>query len=348
MKDINSLLPEELQVPQFASGFVTDPGDGDGTFASVPAVDSPLFKDPALPARGTRARGTRARLTPDQFLKKKTDEALTRLSSPLQGVLQLAFPAWDDDFRGLPNPLVRSGLFTASLTPKRRQIRDEPIASLSNYEVLYRGEELRQTDLSVWLAIVNQGRGRPLGEPIRFTGYRLIKDLKWRMHSESYQAIKDSIERLKFTSVKLSMLDKRAGYAGSLIRDYSFSDLDEKGSACWTVRLEESIAKLFLSDTTTLFEWDERNRINKRAALAQWLHTFYLTHSEPIPYHLSKLHELAKSDDKRLSNFRVRVRAALETLVSIGFLERYSLEKDLVHVVRARRSNRIQVDPLQK
>lgn len=348
MKDINSLLPEDLQVPQFASGLVAVPRKDDGNIDAVSPVDPPLFEDSASPGRGSRAKGTRSRLTPEQFLKKKTDEALGRMSSPLQGVLQLAFPAWDDEVRGLPNPLVRSGLFTASLTPKRREIRDERIASLSNYEVLYRGEELRQTDLSVWLAIVNQGRGKPLGEPIRFTGYRLIKDLKWRMHSESYQAIKDSIERLKFTSVKLSMLDKRSGYAGSLIRDYSFTDLDERGSACWTVRLEESIAKLFLSDTTTLFEWDERNRINKRAALAQWLHTFYLTHSEPIPYHLSKLHELAKSDDKRLSNFRVRVRAALETLVSIGFLERYSLEKDLVHVVRARRNNRIQVDTQRK
>lgn len=338
MKHINNLFPLALDVPEFRSAIEEgDPAED----PTGERQDQGVEEDKVPSSRGTRI--SRRRLSNDDFLKQKTQEALGRLNAPSsQSVLQLAFPQWDDDYRGVPNSIVRGGLFTASLTPKRRDIRDEKIASLSNYEVLYRGEELRQNDLSVWLAIVNLGRGRPLGDVIQFTGYRLIKDLKWRMHTESYQLIKDSIERLKFTSVKLSMLDKRSQYAGSLIRDYSFEDIDERGNTCWMVRLEETIAKLFLSDTTTLIEWEERCKINKRAALTLWLHTFYVTHTDPIPYHISKLHELSKSDDKRLSNFRARVRIALETLVEIEFLVRYAIVNDTVHVERARRDGRAQ------
>lgn len=335
MKPIASLFPDDLDIPTFAGSGQrlsadssqvlgdTDPGGGE--------VKTP---------RGTRlSRSTASRKIPSaEFLQQKTQEAMLRLAArQTAGPLQALFPEWDDDRRGLPNALVRGGLFTAASTNSSRPwLQDELVASLSNYSITYTGMQLLQEDLSVWLAIVNMGKSIPMGEPIHFTTYRLITDLKWRVHSETYASIKAIIERLKVTSVKINSTDQKTQYGGSLIRDFVFDDRDPNGKTCWTVRLEPATAKLFLEDTTTLFEWQIRCSLGRRASLAMWLFSFYCTHADPIPYHVEKLHELCKSGDKHIRSFKANLRAALERLVAEGFLTSYSINNDFVHVVRAR------------
>lgn len=334
MKPIGSLFPFDLDVPTFAGGGQRLRADcNQATADSEPSVD--VVKTTRV-TRTSRTAASR-KLSQDEFLKRKTEQALSRLAAQqTAGPLQAMFPGWDDDRRGLPNSFVRSGLFTAaSANSPRPWLQDEVVTSLSNYRVFFTGRELRQDDLSIWLAIVNMGKNQPLGEPIHFTAYRLITDLKWRVHSETYASIKAIIERLKVTSVKISSVDQKSQYAGSLIRDFLFDDRDPNGKTCWTVRLEPSIARLFLEDTTTLFEWQIRCALGRRASLAAWLFSFYCTHAAPIPYHVEKLHELCKSEDKLMRSFKANLRAALETLVTKGFLASYSIQHDVVQVVRA-------------
>lgn len=342
MQPIASLFPDELDVPTFGVG-----GQRLTVDSSQTSPDTAPPGDKALTARGTRLSRTTAsrRISAEEFLQKKTQQAMARMAAKeTAGPLQTLFPDWDDDRRGLPNSFVRGGLFTAASANSPRQwIKDELVASLSNYSISFTGEELRQDDLSIWLAIVNMGKSQPLGEPIHFTAYRLITDLKWRVHSETYASIKAIIERLKVTSVKISSTDQKSQYAGSLIRDFLFDDRDPNGKTCWTVRLEPSIAKLFLDDTTTLFEWQIRCALGRRASLASWLFSFYCTHADPIPYHVEKIHELCKSEDKHIKSFKVNLRAALERLVTEGFLSSYSIQNDFVHVTRARAPNSLQL-----
>ena len=253
-------------------------------------------------------------------------------------VLQLTFPSWDESRRGVPNPFIRGGLFTTRKSAQRFEFKGEQIASLSNITVLYSGEELRQDDLSVWMAIVTLAKNKNLDRPIYFTAYSLIKDMGWRIHVASYARLKSSIERMKMTSMKISMNQGRGAYAGSLIRDYAFDALDDSGHEKWMVRLEPNIANLFVQDSTTLLEWEQRKCIGSRATLTLWLHTFYSSHREPIPYQIAKLHELCKSEEKRMSNFKMRVRESLEKLIEVGLLESYAITNDVVKVVRKKYS----------
>jgi len=235
------------------------------------------------------------------ILQRKTEEALNRTSLQAidsQNVLQLAFNQWDDDRRGVPNPLIRSGLFTTRLSKTRFNYKAEKIASLSNIDILYTGEELRQDDFTVWMALTHKARERPLGEHIYFTGYELIKDMAWRMHSDSYAKLRASIGRLKFTAIQITSKNERSGYTGSLIRDYAFDSKDEGGHTCYMVRFEPAIANLFKFDETTLIEWSQRVLIGARASLTLWLHMFLFTHTTPIPYSVSKIHEQCKSEEK--------------------------------------------------
>ena len=91
-----------------------------------------------------------------------------------------------------------------------------------------------------------------------------------------------------------------------------------------------------MNDNTTLLEWTQRKKIGTRASLTLWLHTFYSSHREPLPYTVAKLHELCKSEEKKLANFRIRLRISMEKLISIGLLTNYSIVNDVLHVKRVR------------
>ena len=274
------------------------------------------------------------------YAKKRAQQAVARQSGQLQTisaseVLQLSFPQWDENRRGVPNPFIRGGLFTTRKDSEREQIQKGAIASLSNFDISYTGEELRQDDLSVWIAIVNAGKERPLGEPIYFTAYSLIKDLGWRMHSQSYERLRNCIERMKVTALQLRFNQGRSGYVGSIIRDYAFDAVNDDGNASWMVRLESKISSLFSFDQTTLLEWQQRRMIGTRATLTLWLHTFYSSHASPMPFSVEKFHELCRSEEKKMSNFKIRLRQSLERLVEIDFLENYRItDTNMVHVTK--------------
>lgn len=337
MQPIQTLLTDAL--PSNDKGTV---GQSETLFGNDTFVDVVIDKIDRPQAKGLRSKGS-AKGSGLEFAQKKAAEALTRrqAGNSDQAILQVMLPLWDDDRRGVPNPLIRSGLFSVRSTPKRHQFLDEKIASLSNIDVFYKGEELRQDDLSVWIALMTKARKQLLDAPIYFTGYELVKDLGWRMHSESYARAKACIDRLKFTSLKIASSNMKAMYAGSLIRDFAYDAMDEKGNAKWMVRLESKVAQMFLNENTTFLEWEQRKAIGPRASLTLWLHAFFSSHRDPLPIPVSKVHELCKSEQQSMANFKIRVRQSLETLVVIGFLVDYKVTNDMVKVDKSNARTRL-------
>jgi hypothetical protein len=273
-----------------------------------------------------------------EFARERSEQALARQRRATEcKILQEVIPLWDELNRGVPNPLIRSGLFTVGNSEKRDFVEKSLINSLSNYQITYTGQELQQEDLSVWMALIHMARGQAIGDSVFFTGYRLIKDLGWRMHSDTYKRIQACIHRLKVTGLTISSPGMDKGYSGSLIREYAWAETDADGNACWMVRFEPKVVDLFQADTTTLLEWETRKAIGTRANLALWLHSYYTSHKEPYPVSIEKLHELCGSKDQ-LSSFRRNIRLALEKLETVGFITSYSITNDLVSVKKSLRA----------
>jgi len=287
----------------------------------------------------SRAKGTRVRGGADaslQWAKEQAALAMVRKQNRQEElVLQSVLPLWSDEQRGVPNPMIRSGLFGTKTSGNRAYLKGDPVASLSNFSIVYKGEELQQDDLSVWMSLINMARKNRIGDAIFFTGYELIKDLGWRMHSESYIRAKESISRLKANELKIQVKTGNSGYAGSLIREYAWAAETPDGDTKWMVRFEPMIAELFREDTVTFIEWEQRKKIGTRAALTLWMHAYYMSHRDPIPITVQKLHELSKSDEKHIKSFKVRVRKSLEKLVEIGALSTYEINGDVVNVKKA-------------
>ena len=96
--------------------------------------------------------------------EKRAEEAAKRSEFQIeQRILQSVLPLWDDAGRGIPNPFIRSGLFTVGSSDKRDFLKDSTISSLSTYNITYTGSELQQDDLSVWMSLINPC---PISRPI--------------------------------------------------------------------------------------------------------------------------------------------------------------------------------------
>lgn len=311
--------------------------------ASPPATEV-VAKQAAPSEKGEQEKKSAARTARVlESIHARAAEAQQRQQTQIeQRVLQAVLPLWTDENRGVPNPFIRSGLFSVGNSEKREFLQDLEIPSLSNYRIRYSGSDLQQEDLTVLMSLFNMARERPMSEAIYFTGYKLVKDIGWRMHSDSYRRAQESIQRLKVTGLTISTRDSDTGYSGSLIRDYGWTEKDDKGKTKWMVRLEPKISALFMEDTTTFLEWQIRKDIGSKATLALWLHSYYTSHREPIPNSLEKLWELCRSKDT-LSSFRRNIRNALARLVERGFLASFDMTKDMITVQKRTRPQLLRV-----
>ena len=277
-------------------------------------------------------------------IKERSELALNKSRVAIEErVLQQSFPEWNEDKRAVPNPFVRSGLFSVknSKDDERKFLDKLVLPSLSNYRIEFTGKELQQDDLSVWLFLINCAKKQPIADSVYFTGYQIVTDLGWSINSKSYTRAKRSIERLKVTGLEVSSVNSDTGqkeqaYGGSLIREYSWDAVDGEKNIKWMVRFEPKISLLFLEDTTTLASWEIRKAIGSRHTVAQWLHYYFESHTTPFPISIKKLHELCRSDDS-VSSFRSSIKRALDKLIEVEFLSSYVIENDLVKVVQNKR-----------
>lgn len=135
----------------------------------------------------------RTRRASSSEVQARTDEALAKLRERTERsvaakrnivesrVLQTELPFWNDDNRGVPNPFIRSGIFSVGrVTDERRSfVKKLEVPSLSNYSINYTGAELHQDDLDVWMSLINMARAQHISDSVLFTGYELIRDLGW-------------------------------------------------------------------------------------------------------------------------------------------------------------------------
>lgn len=118
---------------------------------------------------------------PEHYAKTRLSEGAGEryLTEPKQAeVVQLAF--WGEDYRAAPNAVFRSALFPA-INPKQKETRPflkhEDIFCVAGLKIFFTGEQFDQTDLDVYLEILNMARPYPLGTPVKFSAHALLKAL---------------------------------------------------------------------------------------------------------------------------------------------------------------------------
>lgn len=257
------------------------------------------------------------------------DEALKQLAKKraVPRITPTRLPLRREQLRGLPNSMARSALFTCAhpRTP-RAYLNRQRIASLANYEIYYTGAELRQEDEDVFLQVVHLARYAPVGEVVEIAGNQMLTALKWNNSKRDYDRLRDCIDRLKEGTIRVTQDGGKSGYAGSLIRKFTWQQDQGTGTRMkWRIYLEREIVALFGDEAYTLLCWEDRSKLSR---LAKWLHAFYHTHGEPYPIKAETLMRLSGSKFSELRDFRKEIRKALDELVAIGFLKSWSRRPD--------------------
>lgn len=225
-----------------------------------------------------------------------------------------------------PNSLLRSALFSAA-GGKRELLQRVKVASLSNIEITYTGARLGQTDLDIWHGLL----GLPRGEDgwREFSGRALLGEIG-RQHGKSDREwLEAGVARLSATTVEVRSAGGKVTYGGSLVDEFVRS---EEREGWWRVRLNRRLADLFTSAAWSLLDQSVRAQL-ARKPLAQWLHAFYASHTNPFPYSVSKLMELSGAGKGELWRFRDLLRPALQELENLtGWRCALDREKDMVTI----------------
>lgn len=274
----------------------------------------------------TESQKTSPTLTPELMV------ILERFRNEIEAAPK-SLPEWMPTKGASPNEIIRSALFTARNRNRRRvYLKQAEIIVTGGGSLLYLGEELRQDDELVWMRLLQLAKGQPLGDSIFFTPYSFLKSIGWQVNSRGYQRIKDCLLRMKATAVQITSNRLHQTVVTSLIDYISMWDPEKQTPLTqWEVRISKSMSLLFADSAFTLIDLEQRKALPE--GIATKLHSYWSSHREPYPVKVETLQKLCASDSE-LRFFRRKLKKALTALVEVGFLENWSIESDLVAVMR--------------
>jgi hypothetical protein len=180
---------------------------------ALPLIDEEelaAIKDPTERARSRRNRIELYKNHPDALAHYM--ERSEQLKAERNKVVMLT--PWSDDRRAAPNAVFRSALFPALNNKKsRRFVQNHKIYSVSGLDVTFTGQQFDQTDLDVYLEILNLAKAVPLGQPVRFSAYSLLKALGWATGGKDHKRLHSHLIRL--CSGVIDATDHKARYFGA-------------------------------------------------------------------------------------------------------------------------------------
>jgi len=241
-------------------------------------------------------------------------------------IIQL--PLWPEPKRGTPNSFIRSALFAAIQSKDRVFLKESTVASQKGIVVKFTGEQLNQEDLSVWETLAHLARQHPLGHQCDFSAHSLLKSLGLHTGLSQHKQLHSTIVRLTACAVEITHEGKT--YFGPLVK----SGLKDELTSHYRIELNRELIRLFGDNQWTALDWQQRQQLRGKH-LAQALHAFYSSHRQPFPIKLDTLRGYVGSRNFQKAGFKVKLRAALTELVSIGFLKAYDIQGDMVCVDRA-------------
>jgi len=248
-------------------------------------------------------------------------------------------PLWSDAIRCMPNEILRSALFNArNRNQPRRYFKNETIAIIDqSARISFTGEELRQTDESVWLQLIHFAKEVPIGHPVEFTAYSMVQALrltKSKPNPRHTERLCESLRRMQATS--LTIHSKRLGRSVSLSMIPKFEWQDEVSGTRlpkWRVFIAPEMVELFGDVHFTHLEWTQRLALP--CGLSTWLHGYLASHRAPLPIKLSTLQKGCGCTTETSRKFKQLVSNAISELERVGFLKHGEIRGELVCVERS-------------
>ena len=238
--------------------------------------------------------------------------------------VQLDF--WEDSKRAAPNAVFRSALFPA-LNAQQKETRlfldQEKLFSTGGLEVKFTGKQFDQSDLDVYLELLNIARPYPLGEPIKFSAYGLLKALGLTNGGDNHSRLHTVLIRLCGGVVDIT--DHKKRYFGQLIH----GGIRDEISLNYEITINPKFAELFGFGMWATIDKEQRRSLG-RSATAKALHAYYSSHTEPAAHKFDTLSGIVGLTNSNKRQRRADIIKAHERLKTVEFLEDYETTPETI------------------
>lgn len=232
---------------------------------------------------------------------------------------------WSDDRRAAPNIIYRSALFPALNSQTRKFIKDYKVCSVGGLDVTFTGEQFDQSDLDVYLEVLNFAKAVPLGQPVRFSAYALLKALGRCTGKSDHQWLHSVLIRLRGGTVQ--MVTEKARYFGGLIE----GGIRDEITKHYDITINPSYAKFFGFGLWSSIDIAQRRQLAQKST-AKALHAYYSTHTDPAPHRYETLAGVIGLENKNPRDVKAKLIKAHGELKRIGFLLDYEAGPDKIAV----------------
>lgn len=233
----------------------------------------------------------------------------------------------------LPSMLLVSSVFSLGGRSKRQHKRTLQF-SYGSATVVCTGEELRQFDSRVLLALYALGQNVPYEKPVKLKPRDLLRTINRPTSGRYYKELRESIKRLQLTLLEVMYPkgDPRESFNVQLVglHAYNRSDWGQE----WSVYLPERLREIFNKGYGQLHI---EKRMKLGDGLASWLAGMLAAfrNKDKIRFGISWLHDACGSTSN-LYDFRRHLKRALQELVAVGLLSTFAFDG---HYLTLRRSS---------
>lgn len=244
-------------------------------------------------------------------------------------------PLFPDHQRAAPNGILRSALFRVTNKKKNHAVFKEIVASWPGWKIEFSGTTLGQSDLDVWMEVLQQSKQVSLEDNQKFAvktrtiAKALRKNKKKpnmsiaRIGGHDTKFVADSLEKLAHASVHITI----DGVGLVLTHLIHRLEIPEDTNKYATITLDPQLKKLFDNGYTKV---EAEHRKILTGDLTKWLHGYILSHNatkdKPSWIKLENLKLICGSQRVKLSNFKMDVNNAMKKIKNLGLVEYYFSE----------------------
>lgn len=213
---------------------------------------------------------------------------------------------WPSSQFGIPNKLLRSAVFGVQREKREGVLEQFSFTYQDKYEISYTGPRLNQDDSIVWQAILRavKNTNSSLGEPVNIKKIEVLHHLKKTAGGDNYRWLISCLDKL--ATANLKCINGKEIFSSNLIVGYRLNHPFSSFSA----GISSFLAPLLSDDLTDI---DLLRKSKLTSQLSKWLHDFYSSHTNPIPYPVDKIYQLCRSNQQS-AKFKISLKKSIEDL----------------------------------
>ena len=201
---------------------------------------------------------------------------------------------------------------------KRTFLKNEDIYFVAGIKIFFTGEQFDQSDLDVYLEILNMAQPFPLGTPVTFSAHALLKALGLPTGGSNHARLHEVLIRLCGGVVDATDHGKR--YFGQLLHGGIRDEITQN----YTIKINPDFAVLFGFGMFAKIDLATRRALGRNNT-AKALQAYYSTHLTPGFHNIETLCNLT---GLKGINRKRDILKAHASLAVVGFCEGYELNED--------------------